>query len=285
MMRLPPERPGHPAPDVLAAARAASAQAIAQRRWRVQRPLAEAMLGGVPVLHVQPASCAAKARVLHFHGGGFRLGLPEMDAPFAEALADACGVEVILPRYRLAPEAPFPAGLADGWAVFSALPDDLPLVLMGASAGGGLAAGVAALAGQDGRRPAGLVLLSAWLDLMVEARAYAANAGSDPLFSRESALAANALYLQGHDPRDPLASPIFADSALFPATLVTAGSGEVLADDARAFHQLLQGAAVPSRLLLVDGMDHVAVTRSPDATGAAECFAAIVQFLGDLLQP
>ena len=241
-------------------------------------------MAGVSVLQVRPARSEAKARVLHFHGGGFRMGLPEMDAPFAEALADACGVEVILPRYRLAPEAPFPAGLADGWAVCRALPDDLPLVLMGASAGGGLAAGVGALAGQEGRRPAGLVLLSAWLDLTVEARAYAANAGSDPLFTREAALAANALYLQGHDPRDPLASPLFADAGLFPPALVTAGSGEVLADDARAFHRHLQAAGVPSRLLLVDGMEHVAVTRSPDSAGAPETFAAIVQFVDGILQ-
>ena len=93
MIRLPPERLGHAAPDAIAAARSASAQAIAQRRWRLQRPAAAAVMAGVSVLQVRPASGVAKGRVLHFHGGGFRMGLPEMDAPFAEALADACGVE------------------------------------------------------------------------------------------------------------------------------------------------------------------------------------------------
>lgn len=277
MIALPPQRAGHPAPDAIIAAR----QAMAGRHWPTRRPVAGGLLADVPVLRIGPESGPLRGRVVHFHGGGFRLGCPEMDAPFAEALADACGVEVILPRYRLAPEAPFPAALADGRAVCRALGDSLPLVLMGASAGGGLAAGLAAMSGPEA---AGLVLLSAWLDLTVQAPAYAANAGSDPLFGREAATAAAALYLQGHDPRDPLASPLFADAGLFPPALVTAGSGEVLADDARAFHRHLQAAGVPSHLLLVDGMEHVAVTRSPDSAGAAETFAAIVQFVDGILQ-
>lgn len=275
-MILPPERPGHPAPEPIAAARAASAAAIAQRRWQsLRQPLAE-QIGGIEVLRIVPEGGPPRARVLHLHGGGFRMGLPEMDVPFAEALADHCRVELVLVRYRLAPEHPFPAGLSDAFTVLAALPRDLPLIVMGASAGGGLAAGAALLAAQDGPAIDGLVLLSAWLDLTVQSRAYAINAGSDPLFSKESALAANALYLQGHDPRDPLASPLFADPAHFPPTLITAGTGEVLADDAR---NLAASLGEKAELLLVPDMEHVAVTRMPDAVGAPQVFEAVARFI------
>ena len=271
-----PERAGFAAPADIAALRAGAEAARAAGRWATRRPIEALRLGGCEVLRVSPTG-TPRGRVLHFHGGGYRLGMPEMDAPFAEALADACGVEVLLPRYRLAPEHPFPCALNDGLAVFDGLSCDLPLFLSGASAGGGLAAAIASV---HSGRVAGLMLHSAWLDLSVTAASYEANAATDPLFSRASAEAAAALYLQGADPANPLASPLLADPVAFPATLITVGTGEELLDDARAMAARLGGKA---RLLEVAGMDHVAVTRAMEAPGAAEVFAATCSFIDQLM--
>ncbi len=274
MSGLPPERAGFAAPAEIAALRAGAEAALASGRWATRRPVEAQRIGGCEVLRVSPTG-TPRGRVLHFHGGGYRLGMPEMDAPFAEALADACGVEVLLPRYRLAPEHPFPCALNDGLALFDGLSGDLPSFLSGASAGGGLAAAIASI--RPGRI-AGLMLHSAWLDLSVTAPSYDTNAATDPLFSRVSAEAAAALYLQGEDPANPLASPLFADPAVFAGTLITVGAGEVLRDDARALATQLGGKA---RLLEVPGMDHVAVTRDRDATGAAEVFGATCAFIDE----
>lgn len=281
MTPLPPEREGCPAPEAIAALRLAAAGALAKGQWRTRRPVEEQALAGRRVLRVSPQGTPV-ARVLHFHGGGYRMGLPEMDAPFAEALADACGAEVLLVQYRLAPEHPFPAGLNDARAVLGALPADLPLIAMGGSAGGGLAAALAVIAAP---RLAGLVLLSPWLDLRVAAPSYAANAGRDRLFSREAAEAAAALYLQGAPADHPLASPVLAPLAGLPPVLTSVGTGEVLLDDSRLFHRRLGEAGVASTLLEIDGMDHVAVSRSLDATGAAETLAAVAGFITDCLKP
>ena len=226
---------------------------------------------------------APRALVLHLHGGGFRQGAPEFAGPFAEALTARCGVEVVVPQYRLAPEHPFPAGLADALAVLRALAseaDEAPLVLSGDSAGAGLAAGLAVWsAANDGPPIAGLVLLSPWLDLTVSAPSYTANAASDPLFSLASAQDAAALYLQGFDPRHPLASPLFAPLAGLPPCLVSTGAGEVLRDDAEAFRAALEAAGVPSRLSVVEGMDHVAMVRGLDLPGAAQTFGEVAAFI------
>lgn len=272
MSGLPPERAGFAAPSDIAALRAGAEAARAAGRWATRRPVEVLRLGGCEVLRLFPTG-TPRGRVLHFHGGGYRLGMPEMDAPFAEALADACGVEVVLPRYRLAPEHPFPCALNDGLAVHDGLPGDLPLFFSGASAGGGIAAAIASL--RPGR-VAGLMLHSAWLDLSVTAASYEANAATDPLFSRASAENAAALYLQGANPAHPLASPLFADPAAFPPTLISVGTGEVLRDDARSMAARLGQKA---RLLEVPGMDHVAVTRDAEAPGAAEVFAATCAFI------
>jgi acetyl esterase/lipase len=280
MPRPPDERPGRAAPDWLAARRRQMAGALEAGVWRTDPPARTEVLGGVRVLRFAPPG-ERRGVVLHLHGGGYRMGVPEMTGPYAAALAARCGVEVVCPAYRLAPEHPYPAGLNDAWSVWSALraAGEGPVVVSGDSAGGGLAAALTSLCVADGAAPAGLVLLSAWLDLTVEAAAYQANAATDPLFSQASAAEAAELYLQGTSPRDPLASPLFAPKAGFPPTFVSVGAGEVLADDARGFHAALREAGSTAELLVVPDMEHTAVARSLELPGATETFAAVAAFI------
>lgn len=276
---LPEERPGYPAPAGLAARRAASRAALDTYPERECR-LGDGRWGAVRALRFNPGG-AARATVLHWHGGGFRLGSPEYAAPFAEALAAACDVEVICPEYRLAPEHPFPAGLNDGVAAIEgALALGVGrLILSGDSAGGGLAASLAAICATRGIPLTGLILLSPWLDLTVTNACYAENAASDPVFSGASAAEAAGHYLQGHSASDPMASPLFARVRGFPPTYQCVGAGEVLAADAHAFHDRLTGAGRSARFSVIPDMEHVAVMRGQDLTGAAQVFAEVADFV------
>lgn len=281
---LPPERSGHPPSPQLAAMYEGTASAIAAGTWRTDPPPVEKSIGGVRVLCFAPPG-QPRARVLHFHGGGFRMGCPESIGPYASRLAQRCGVEVLCPAYRLAPVHPFPAGLTDAARLADVVrqaEDHLPVVLSGDSAGGGLAASLAALCTTAGVGFNGLVLHSPWLDLTLTSPSYDENAGSDPLFSLASASEASRLYLQGHDPHDPLVSPLFAEVSGFPATLVTVGTGEVLLEDSRRFHARLEENGVSSRLVEIDGMDHVAVTRDFSLPGSEEAFQATVTFMAGI---
>lgn len=274
---LPPEREGYPAPPDLAERRKGMDAALAAGTWKTRRPPVEMTLGGRRTLRFRPEG-VSKGTVLHLHGGGFRLGGPEMEGPLAEALADRCGVEVVVPQYRLAPEHPFPSGLNDALSALTALREEIgaaPLVLSGDSAGGGLAA---ALAVQGRVCIDGLVLLSPWLDTTVTAPSFTENT-DDPMFSKESAQAAAGLYLQGQDSRHPLASPLLAPIAAFPPTLISIGLEEALRDDSLRFHDKLTALGGRSELLAIAGMEHVAVVRSLDMPGARETFEAIVAFI------
>lgn len=279
-LQLPPEREGRAAPHELAQRRQGMAAAIAAGMWAVDPPPETMSLGGVRGLRFA-APGSPRGTVLHLHGGGFRQGCPEMAGPFAAALARRCEIEVVCLAYRLAPEHPFPAGLADARAALAALQASTagPLILSGDSAGGGLAAGLAALSATDEKRPAALVLLSAWLDLTVTSRFYEINAASDPLFSRLSATEAASLYLQGASPEHPLASPLFAAGTGFPPTFVSVGEGEVLVEDSRRFAAALEAVGVAATLSVVPGMEHTAVVRGAELTGAAETFAALAEFI------
>lgn len=284
MRALPPERPGRAAPPELAALRRAMAQAVTSGTWQTDPPPRQQTLGGVRVLVFSPQQ-ASRATIVHFHGGGYRQGAPEMAGPFAAALAARCGVEVVCPQYRLAPEHPLPAGLGDGLRVIRALHDARrgQLILSGDSAGGGLAASLTAVAVAEGIPIDGLVLLSAWLDLTVSSACYAANAATDPVFSRAAAAAAADEYLQGWAAADPLASPLFADPRGFPPTLVSVGAGEVLADDARRFAAALHDAGVSVELHEIPGMEHTAAVRSRALAGAEKTFEAVAAFIARLL--
>ena len=111
--------------------------------------------------------------ILYIHGGGFVLGQPEMADDSLADLATQLGVLIVAVDYRLAPEHPFPTPLEDcytalGWIVahqHELNVDTRRSVILGHSAGGGLAAALAILARDRGAYPmAGQVLIYPMLD-------------------------------------------------------------------------------------------------------------------------
>jgi acetyl esterase/lipase len=241
--------------------------------------------GGVPGIALQRAGGASDPLLLYLHGGGYRIGSAFAWRAYASRLAAACRARVWLVDYRLAPEHPFPAAIDDVLRAYRALlaagEDPARVALAGDSAGGGLAA--AALHGlrREGLPlPAGAVCLSPWADLTNRAQSYRTRAASDKLFGHEQAEEAAALYLQGHSPADPLASPVFGDWTGMPPLLVHAGDAEVLLDDARELAARARAAGVRVHLSVYPEMPHVwhlAYPAFPEAVRAVEEIAAFVQ--------
>jgi len=223
---------------------------------------------------------AARGRLIHFHGGGYRMGSAEAWTPFGARLAAATGLEIWLPDYALAPEAPFPAALHDALAVIEAASaDSRPLLVGGDSAGGGLALSSTLVAAGANIPIQGLALISPWLDLTVTAASYEACAAADGLFSRSSALEAAESYLQGLDARNPLASPLFADLAAAPRTLILASANEVLRDDALSLAWRLATVGNSVQLAIEPGQPHVWPVLQPDTPQSRDAMRAIARFV------
>jgi acetyl esterase/lipase len=192
---------------------------------------------------------------------------------------------VVVVEYRLAPEDPFPAGLHDATAVYGHLLDEghQTVIAAGDSAGGGLAAALAVAAAQsDIPLPAGLVLMSAWLDLTGTAGTYQSCAESDELFSLASAQMAAELYLQGEDPRHPLVSPALTSMDAWPPALVLASTGEVLLQDSIEFTSTVALGGGSVTAVLEHGRPHAWPAVFPDLPESAAALSVIGAFYARL---
>ena len=115
---------------------------------------------------------AKRPAVLSLHGGGMIVGSPQLELMTHGRLARDLGAVVVAPDYRLAPENPFPAALDDCMATLDWMrehADELGIdtdriAVVGASAGGGLAAAVAQRSHDEGIALRAQGLISPMLD-------------------------------------------------------------------------------------------------------------------------
>jgi acetyl esterase/lipase len=278
---LPPRRDGQPPSEALIAERAAILANLRSCPFDSRCTIDEQLIAGVQCVVLTPP--APRAHLIHFHGGGYRYSSPDRVIGYLSGLAADSEIETIVPAYSLAPEAPFPNALHEGRGVIDAVSAEgggWPLLIGGDSAGGGLA--LALVASRDPAQTlAGLFLISPWLDLTLTADSYERNRDRDPIFSETISAGCVADYLQGADPKDPFASPLFASFERLPPTLIVAGAGERLVDDSIAFARALGEQQIRVTLELIPGMEHVAPLLDPNLPGAADARRAIRRFLFD----
>ena len=185
----------------------------------------------------------------HIHGGGFvAFSIDAFDFE-CERLALEVGALVAAVDYRLAPEHPFPAAIDDCYAALEWLaPQVVRLAVVGESAGGALAGGLALMArDRGGPRPALQMLLCPCLDDRLETPS--SHEIIDPrTWCRVAAEGGWAAYLGGGS-ASPYAAPARADdlSGLPPAYLAI-GQYDLMRDETVEYAERLSAASVPTEL-------------------------------------
>lgn len=219
-------------------------------------------LGDVPAWRVAARNAPRGNVVLHFHGGGYLIGSAKASLEYASRLAAAVDGECYTVEYRLAPEHPYPAALDDAVAAYRGLLNKgVPassILLSGESAGGGLAVALAlSLRNAGDPMPGGILAVAPFTDLTLSGPSLRAFNGDDPAANRDLLTFMGASYFQGHEPTDPLVSPVFADLSQLPPLFVTASQGEVLLSDATRLAERAEMAGVDVTLRIVDDSVHV----------------------------
>ena len=204
--------------------------------------------------------------LIYYHGGGWVLGSIDEYDTVARKLAERTSCAVVLVDYRLAPEHRYPAGVDDSYAALKWVGDhiiditgrDVPLIVIGDSAGGNLAA-VMAIRARDRNGPsiALQILVYPVTDADFDRPSY-----TDPenqlLLTRDGMIWFWDHYLPDPSRRtEPDASPIRSKdlSGLPPAVILTA-EHDVLRDEGESYSSRLREAYVSADLRRYTGQMH-----------------------------
>jgi acetyl esterase/lipase len=202
------------------------------------------------------------ALIFYIHGGGYVACSAATHRPITASLARLARRRVFSLDYRLAPEHRYPAALDDAVAAYNWLRthEGIParaISFAGDSAGGGLVlATLLRLRDAGLPLPACAVCFSPWTDLAGAGESQHFNDGRCAMFRTENSAEFAAAYLGDASPRDPYASPAYADLSGLPPLLLQVGSTELLLDDARRVHDKIQAANGMSRLEIYEDLSH-----------------------------
>lgn len=208
-------------------------------------------IAGVPC-RVYPG---AQPTVVYYHGGGYVVGGLDSHDDVCAELRAATGLTVVSVDYRLCPEHPHPAAFDDSLAVARAMSG--PILLVGDSAGGNLAAAVAAAMAHQ-PQVLGQVLIYPSLAAKRSGGSYALHAHAPMLTAEDMAFYA-AIRFGGAEPArpDPTAAPLAAkDFAGLPPTLAIAAECDPLADDPAAYATAIRAAGGKAHAITETGLVH-----------------------------
>ena len=270
-----------------AAAAKAPLQPVTFEAARVE-PTSSGSLQGEWVIPPGLTTSSPQPKVgLYLHGGGYVEGSPASGRPLAANLALAIGAPLLSLDYRLAPEHPFPAAVHDARDAVDWLTsrghDPGSVLLVGDSAGGGLViATLLALRDGHGPRPAGGLCISPWMDLSLPAGSMDLPDRNDPMVSRWMLTEMAHRYLAGADPRDPLASPVYANLEGLPPVLVHVGEAERLLDDSTRWTERALAAGVDATLQVWPEMFHVWHAFAPRLPQAAAALADLAVWVDQI---
>jgi len=199
--------------------------------------------------------------LVYFHGGGYIACSPLTHRPITVALTRLLRTRTFVPEYRLAPEHRFPAAVEDALRAYRGLlarqVDPREIVMAGDSAGGGLLLGtLVALRDAGEPLPAAAACFSPWTDLAATSSSLDYNDRRDTMFYGESIRRAALVYLGNASPRDPLASPVYADLTGLPPIVVHASRSEVLLDDSIRLASRARECGVEVELEVWNGLPH-----------------------------
>ncbi|MFX1269464.1 MAG: alpha/beta hydrolase, partial [Promethearchaeota archaeon] len=173
--------------------------------------------GGVPAEWISTPDIDYDHVMLYFHGGGYIAGSIETHRDLVARISRAAKVRVLIIDYRLAPEYPFPAALDDAmtayqWLISNEKINPKNVIIGGDSAGGGLTISTLVKLREKGiALPTAGVCLSPWTDLAGTGESIKTKAELDPFLTPEAGEFMAQAYLKNTDPKNYLASPLYAD--------------------------------------------------------------------------
>ena len=218
-------------------------------------------LKGRNVFTLTPKGAQSTTHILYLHGGAYVQGFVKQHWKFLSFLVRFTRCTITAPDYPLAPR----SNCLDAFDMLMPLYKDVisesgsrNTILMGDSAGGGLALALAQkvlLEGMD--QPRKMILLSPWLDITLQNPEIKEVDRHDPFLSVSGLRKAGLAYAGKADPNDFMLSPVNGPLEGLSPISVFMGSREILAPDARKLVKMANDKGVSVQYREYMDMVHV----------------------------
>lgn len=214
----------------------------------------------IPVRQYDLEGSVGREQVIYFHGGGFVVGGLESHDDVCAEICKSTGYRVTSVDYRLAPEHKFPADYKDAIAVFEhiAQQSDLPIIVVGDSAGGNLAAALSHASRRMDNQPLGQVLIYPGLGSDLTQGTFVEHAEAPMLTTADTVFYKT--IRTGGDPQiltQPNCTPLNdTDFSELPSTVVVTAQCDPLAGDGAAYCAKVIDAGGQAVLVEEKGLVH-----------------------------
>lgn len=223
---------------------------------------------------------ASRPVVLYIHGGAYLHEASMLHWQAIRKLATRADATFVVPAYPLAPWHSANEAYALIEDLYRWLTMDLGkrVTLMGDSAGGGFALGLAqCVATAELPAARALVLLSPWVDASMENPECAAYEEVDPMLTCGSLRGSARCWANGTDTHDWHISPINGKLSDLPPTTMLVGTRELFYPDDTLLYEKLIAAGNDATLIIGEDMNHVwPIYPIPEADAALDAIAAAV---------
>ncbi len=236
--------------------------------------------GPLPMRRYRRADPDGSAAILYLHGGGFVLGGLESHNSICADLCAGTGYDLVSVDYRLSPEHRHPAALEDALAAFELVSAESgrPVVLVGDSAGGTLAAAICHATRGRHVRPAGQMLIYPALSGTSDGGAsYAEHADAPMLTSADVEIFRGIRTGGAQHATDATLWPLAdTDFSGLPPTCIVAAEIDPLASDAETYCRRVADAGGKASWVVEEGLVHGYLRGRHSVARATRSFARII---------
>jgi monoterpene epsilon-lactone hydrolase len=240
---------------------------------RKRHDVSSRQVEGFPCHTVAPRGRRSERAAVYLHGGAYISEIAQQHWALISRMADA-GVRVEVPSYGLAPQHTYREAYPFVTAVYRELlgqVDASTVSVVGDSAGGGLALGLAQTLGGAGLpQPERLVLISPWLDLTLSNPDLPTVEARDPWLCSVGLAEAARVWAGGDDPTDPRLSPGNGSLAGLAPIDVYVGTHEICLPDVLRLQERGLAEGNKPQVTVCEGAVHVyPLVPTPEGRAAA----------------
>ena len=219
--------------------------------------------------------------IIYFHGGSYTYPAQRAHWHIIDSILSRVNVEVTFVNYPLAPEHNCSEAIEISYLAYKNVVENYNdnIVLMGDSAGGGLALALAQYINKKNKKikPKKIVLMSPWLDISMDIDIPEDLADRDLILDKDVLKAQGAKYAGDMDTHNYLCSPLYGRMKNLGDVAVFTGTNDILSIQAEELKKHMEKHNLPLTFYEYTGMHHVWMGYPiPEAKNA---FDEIAEFL------